>query len=298
MSSCTPGIDTIVTDPLPAAPIIGAVDTNLPTSFTPRWAESGPSDGDVIVLIAGTGASGSIWPDELIEGLVDAGLRVVRFDHRDTAGRRTPVGTSYDLWDMADDTATAVRAAGAAHARVLGWSLGGAIAQCLAVRHPDIVSALVLLGAPARPGAGLELGPEWATLPEDLEQLPVDQLGEHQPGDQEWVRLLAVSHPGVIDRHAWERHALAAWSTVPPSDAELAAVTVPTLILHGDQDRLVPLANAHANADGHPGAALQVVPGMGHLPTPARWTEIAALAVELTPAQHPERAKSRRASGV
>lgn len=266
---------------------------SFPTSSTPRWTESGPPEGDVIVLIPGTGASGSIWPDELIDHLADAGLCVVRFDHRDTAGRRTPVHTSYDLWDMADDTAAVVRAAGAAHARVLGWSLGGAIAQCVAVRHPDIVSALVLLGAPARPGAGLELGPEWATLPEELGQLLVNQLGDHKPGDREWARRLAVRHPGVIDRHACERHALAAWSTQPPSDAELAAVTVPTLIIHGDQDRLAPLTNAHANADAHASAALHIVPGMGHLPTPARWKEIAALAVELAPAQQPAWTTSR-----
>ena len=125
----------------------------------------GAPDADPMVFIMGIGAQHVMWPDPLLEGVEGRGFRTIRYDNRDSglstslkdAGRppifrwmplalfQRPLPAPYTLWDMADDTAELMAAMGLEKAHVVGVSMGGMIAQCLALRYRERVSSLTLI---------------------------------------------------------------------------------------------------------------------------------------------------------
>ena len=100
--------------------------------------------GDALLLLNGWTASGLLWPDRWLRDL-EARFRVIRIDNRGSGWSRS-APTPYDIGDLADDAAAVLRGLGVESATVLGLSMGGAIAQELALRYPRLVSALVLVG--------------------------------------------------------------------------------------------------------------------------------------------------------
>ncbi|MFW3171113.1 alpha/beta fold hydrolase [Geodermatophilus sp. CPCC 206100] len=255
-----------------------------------------------LLLVMGLATQMIGWPEEFCAGLAARGLYVVRFDNRDI-GLSTHVddaGTPdlgavfggdtssvpYALSDLADDTAGLLDALGLDSAHVVGASMGGMVAQLLAIRHPQTVRTLTSImsttgdrsvGTPAEAAMGVLLAPP-ATDRESALQRAVDTyrvIGS--PGfefDEESVRDRAGrsfdrrhNPPGVARQ-------LAAVLTAPDRTADLAAVAVPTLVVHGAQDPLVQVSGGRATAAAIPGAELVVVDGMGHDLPRAVWPEL------------------------
>ncbi|MET9831188.1 alpha/beta hydrolase [Streptomyces sp. NPDC006385] len=264
------------------------------------WAEDFGSPGHpTALLVMGAQAQGVQWNDGIVRRLVDGGHRVIRYDHRDT-GRSSRVDFAahpYTVADMASDALAVLDAFGAERAHLVGASLGGVIAQRLAVTHPHRVLTLTslssqplgtdmagavrraLAGAPPLPG---ELPPP---RPELLAAL-ASAFPEPEAGVEEYLAarlpLWRVLHGPVLpfqeeeyramERRVYERardvraalnHTLAG-AAGHGDAADLSSVTAPTLVLHGSEDPMFPPAHAAATAAAVPGARLVLIEGMGH----------------------------------
>jgi pimeloyl-ACP methyl ester carboxylesterase len=252
---------------------------------------TGPQDGEPLVLVGGLGQQLHSWPEPFCEELVARGYRVVRFDNRD-AGRAThedfrparmwqmllgrfPAG-QYDLSDMAEDTAGLMDAIGIGSAHVVGVSMGGMIAQTLAAHHPDRVRTLTSIMS--RTGARRTGRPALSTLrlmtaaPPRTREAAMDRavalfrhIGSHGfPIDEAWARDRAG--------HGWDRdqssagtgRQLGAIMKSGDRTRALRAITAPTLVIHGDRDRMVHPSGGTATARAIAGARLETIPGMGH----------------------------------
>ncbi|MBM7805645.1 pimeloyl-ACP methyl ester carboxylesterase [Geodermatophilus bullaregiensis] len=252
----------------------------------------GSAEDPPLLLVMGLATQMIGWPEELCRMLADRGLYVIRFDNRDIGlsthlhsagvpdvlavmgGDRS--SAAYGLADMADDAAGLLDALGLDGAHVVGASMGGMIAQLLAIRHPQRVRSLTSImsttgdpavGAPAPSAMGVLLAPP-ATDRESAVQRAVDAFRVvGSPGfefDEAGVRERAglafdrAHDPAGVSRQ------LAAVLTTPDRTADLARVEVPTLVVHGAQDPLVDVSGGRATAAAVPGAELLVVEGMGH----------------------------------
>lgn len=268
------------------------------------WAEDfGNPEHPTMLLVMGAQAQGIQWNDGIVRRLVDGGRRVIRYDHRDT-GRSSIVDFAtrpYTVADMASDALTVLNVFGAERAHLVGASLGGVIAQWLAVTHPHRVLTLtslssqplgtnmaaavqrVLEGAPPLPD---ELPPP---KPELLAAL-ASSFPKPEVSLQQYLAarlpLWRVLHGPVLPFHEDEYRAMEqqvyerardlqaalnhtfAGAADTSSTADLAAVTAPTLVLHGTEDPMFPPAHAEATAAAIPAARLVMIEGMGHtLPT-------------------------------
>jgi pimeloyl-ACP methyl ester carboxylesterase len=250
-------------------------------------AVDGPVGAPAVLLVGGHGTQGIEWPEPFVAALVAAGRRVVRYDHRD-AGESTDctaaweAGRHYDHSDLAGDAAQLVRALGLGSVHVVGYSLGGVVAQLLALTEPGLVSGLTLLSSsPAGRGFGIEaawprydavLRPAPGPTPADrvayLLRLWGAMAGHGYPLDVAGAARLAER---VVGR-GWDagrirRQLFAAFGVVenPPDLAPLAAWAsgAPVLVVHGDDDPVLPHAHGAALADAL-GARLVTVPGLGH----------------------------------
>lgn len=252
----------------------------------------GEPDDSPIVLIMGLGAQMIAWPDELCRLLADAGYFVVRFDNRDAGlsshlrdrGAPTPVAVltrrsrpPYSIDDMADDTAELLRALDVAPAHVVGASMGGFIAQALALRHPEKVRSLSLIMTST--GSRLVGHPRLSVAarltrrrPELDREAAINSVVETfrligspgYPFDEARMRDLAgrsydrAYDPGGVLRQ------LAAVATQPDRSRRLSALGVPTVVIHGMDDPLVAVSGGRALAKSIPGARFVGFPGMGH----------------------------------
>ncbi|QHF97617.1 alpha/beta hydrolase [Streptomyces sp. NHF165] len=310
--------------------------------WTPvRYAHNGPvalahdrldgAHGTPLLLVMGLGTNRFWWPAALCRALAEAGFAVARYDQRDAGGStrmpdtsvRNPFkalfgrrGESYTSEDMTDDAVAVLDALGWDRAYVFGHSLGGVIAQRIALRHPDRVRGVVSSSALSsdtaglrvlrhlRPGLPLRLAR--ARFPEgregEVEAALAVRRGVASPGypfDEEaaraWAR--AQADAGPRDTRAQSRQIGAQWHGPP-----LRALRRPLLVLHGEQDQLLRLSAARATARAVPGSRLVTFPGVGHdLPAPlapvvAR--EVRALADAADTADTAEAAEAGQATGV
>ena len=249
-----------------------------------------PADPPVL-LIMGFGQQLIRWSPEFCEAIAADGYRVIRFDNRDTglstwfddAGvpdlGEVVTGVTpppYTLVDMADDAAGLLEELGHDSAHVVGVSMGGMIAQHLAIGHPHrvrtLTSVMSTTGDPSLPPGdpqviGALLAPPPATRDEAIEQGVVVWKAIGSPGfpfDEDFAREFSAAaydrafHPAGNARH------LAAIATQSDRTAGLAGVRVPTLVIHGAADPLVHPEAGRATADAVTGARFLLVPGMGH----------------------------------
>jgi len=255
-----------------------------------------------LVLIMGLGGQLLLWPEDFCRALADAGHYVIRFDNRDiglstrleqprrprlmraalAARLGLKVRAPYTLDDMAHDTVGLLDALQLPRAHVVGASMGGMIAQIVAAKHPQRVDSLTLImstsGNPRLPGPRLELQLRLVRPPpgHDRETLIRHSMQtwrligspQYPPDDHVLRAKVERSYDRSSDRNGLARQTLAiiaSGSRVPL----LKRITAPTLVIHGAEDPLVPVAAGHDLARHIPGARLSIIPGMGHdLPAP------------------------------
>ncbi|MEA2160776.1 MAG: hypothetical protein QOD66_3156 [Solirubrobacteraceae bacterium] len=252
-----------------------------------------------LLLIAGLGQPLLSWPEDFCEALTERRFQVVRFDNRD-AGRSWHAATrppglkqlvtrrfapeQYELADMAQDTANLIEALELGPVHVVGVSMGGMIGQTLAARHPKLVRSLVSIMSST---GGRRVG--W-TAPSTLRRLfraPAqdrDQaadradtmwrhIGSHGfPYDEAMVRDLAARSFDRDSRGAaGAGRQIGAITKSGDRRTELRQISAPTLVIHGDRDRMVHPSGGRSTAAAIPGARLETIEGMGHdLPQGAR----------------------------
>ncbi|GIF22013.1 pimeloyl-ACP methyl ester carboxylesterase [Actinoplanes tereljensis] len=241
-----------------------------------------------VLMIMGSGAQGVFCPDALVGRLLERGVQVIRFDHRDT-GRSSVVdfdAEPYTLADMAGDCLAVLDGYGLDSAHVAGASLGGMIAQWLAVHSPDRVRSLTVMSSSPM---GHDARPAWARAqagePADPDDLPPPAPeffaspksdlalfrfynGTVRTFDEPAARAtLELARSRATDPAAAANHDRAAWTDIPGLHVPLSSITAPTSIVHGDRDPVFPLAHGEALAAAIPGAVLHVVPDMGHAMT-------------------------------
>lgn len=222
--------------------------------------------GTPLLLLNGLGASSGAWSP--LQGIFAAEHRVIATDHRGSGGSDLGTGP-LTVAGLADDAAAVLDAAEIGSAHVVGNSLGGMVAQELALRHPGRVRSLVLaatspgLGAlPCHPTLGWHLWRAGRGSGE-VRRRHLD-LAFHGPAG--WVAAgLGPVDPDEIHLPAGEgarRQLVAAlrWSAL----RRLRRISAPTLVVHGTHDRLVPALNARLAARLIPGARLHLLPGAGH----------------------------------
>ncbi|WP_295140064.1 alpha/beta fold hydrolase [uncultured Reyranella sp.] len=250
-----------------------------------------------LLLIMGLGAQLTLWPESLCEGLAGQGLFVVRYDNRDVG-----LSTDFDQWglpnlmdamarlmkgqkvdapyllsDMAADAIGLLDALGIDRAHMVGGSMGGMIAQVIAATHPtrtrSLVSIMSTSGRYGLPAGKPEAVAMLSAQPEGTarEQLIAHGMklrtvisGPGYPTDPATMRALVERN---IDRRYYPpgaaRQYLAIMASGPRVDL-LKTVRVPTLVLHGEDDPLLPVECGRDVAALVPGAKIETFPGWGH----------------------------------
>lgn len=261
------------------------------------YALHGPEDGQPLLLIMGLSMQRIAWPASLLDALAARGLRCISFDNRDIglstrstesppslprllAGRlsgRVPA-MPYRLADLADDGAALLRHLGYARAAVAGISMGGMIAQHLAARHPAQVSSLTLI---ATSSGRLGLPPPRPRVLRHMLGRPRGRVSVEAACDYMVTLFGMIGSPGYpLAVEDMRQRALASVLRAPTGSSigrQLAAIIgdgsrvpllrqlrTPTLILHGADDAMVPLAHGRDLLRQIPGARLQQLPGWGH----------------------------------
>jgi pimeloyl-ACP methyl ester carboxylesterase len=241
------------------------------------------------------------WEDAFCEQLAGRGFQVIRFDNRDSglstlieesgypdiaAAFRGNAQAAYQLDDMAGDAAGLLDALGIGAAHVVGSSMGGFIAQLVAINHPDHVLSLTLIMsgpggtdeiAPKPEGAAILIATPPGTRGERIEQAMSFRrvlLGQGDPFDETFERTRATR---AVDRAYYPvgvGRQLVAILAAKSRLERLKQIRVPTLVIHGVDDVLVPVENGRLVAEAVPGAHLLEIEGMGH-DVPARaWPQV------------------------
>jgi pimeloyl-ACP methyl ester carboxylesterase len=248
----------------------------------------GAAGDPVLLLVNGLGSQSINFKAEFCEKFAAHGFRVVRFDNRDVGlSGHLPDGPPYTVDDMAKDGFAVLDAVGADAAHIAGWSMGGMIVQAMALRQPGrILSMTSVMSAPG-PIAG-ERDPAVSAAFDAPPATTRDEAADRQlAGLRAWgspacidvERITADAH-AAYDR-CWDPGGRArqgrAIGASPSREAALGSLRVPSLVVHGDADRLVPLENGVATAAAIPGARLEIVEGMGHDYPPQYWDRLVEL---------------------
>jgi len=241
----------------------------------------GPEDGEPVLLLSGADTQCTRWSEALLDPLLEAGHRVVRFDTRDCGlSSKLPASVGYTLADLAADACGVLDGEDIGSAHLVGRSMGGMVAQVLALDHPERVRSLILLCT--TPGLGDERLPppvDWlvdrmaerlfSPSPADHVErvawlVELDRLfaGPRFPFDEEAAVLLADAD---VSR-CWypESGHGPAVNSSPSRLDRLGEVGARTLVVHGTADPVFPVEHGLALADGIPGADLWLVEGLGH----------------------------------
>ena len=252
-----------------------------------------PAD-PAIVLIGGSASALDHWADEFCGRLAAGGRFVIRYDHRDT-GRSVhypPGQPGYTGDDLAEDIVGVLDGLGVKHAHLVGISMGGALAQVVALDHPARVDSLVLMSTSLAIPSGQELPsmdpelltyfseakpPDWSDRAAVIEHMVDFERHLAAPAYFDEARVRAVA-TRVVDRTADPSAALTNHIMVGGEKKDrpgLDTISVPTLVVHGTVDRLFPPAHGEALARAIPGAEYLPLDGVGHqVPPPEVWPDL------------------------
>jgi pimeloyl-ACP methyl ester carboxylesterase len=265
--------------------------------ITITYEDKGPKDAPAILLVMGLGGQLTLWPDEFVDALNAHGLRTIRYDNRDVglstrfeaagvpnvkwmvvkAAIGLPVRSAYTLADMAADGVALLDHLGIARAHIVGASMGGMISQHIAARYPDrslsLTSIMSSTGNRRLPRARKEAMQVLANRP--MSGDPEDMIAYS-------VRAARVigspGYPAAEERlqrrvradfeRGWYPQGVARQMAAIVADGDrralLKSIIAPTLVVHGEDAPLVPLAAGHDTVDNIAGARLLTIPGMGH----------------------------------
>ncbi len=244
-----------------------------------------PAD-PVLLLVNGFGSQCINFKQEWCERFVAEGFHVVRFDNRDVGlSTHTKDMPEYRLGDMADDGFAVLDAVGADKAHIAGWSMGGMIVQSMAIARPERL--LSMTSVMSSPGGDVGATPD----PEAMAALTAPAPKSREESIQQFVAAQhVIGSPGFIDDERLAADAariydrsfdpggrarqMNAIMKSPSRQDALRSVTVPTLVMHGDKDRLVPIEAGRLTAELIPGAQFVVVEGMGHDYPPEFWDQL------------------------
>lgn len=270
----------------------------------------GSPDNPALILINGQGGQLINWEAPFCEKLAAEGFYVVRFDHRDV-GKSThfsdeplpdmadtlqkwlmgkkykPLkGAAYTLDDMVDDTAALMDTLGIEKANLMGVSMGGMIAQLFALKYPKRVLSLILyatspgkpgLDAPSPEAAAALMKPPVDTMEERIEQgvASAHVMGgpKHQLDEDRARRRLRETYERSYDPVGAQRQLAAVFAT-PPQYDQLRKIRAETLVIHGEQDPLLPICYGREIVKQIAGAKLHVLENVGHAMPPEVWDEV------------------------
>lgn len=237
-----------------------------------------PNQSAPYVLLSEAEAPSTRWPQPLLHGLAALAGRVIWFDTRDV-GRSTWMLEPYAMADLVDDVLAVLDAHGIEQAHLLGRSMGGEVAQHVALAAPGRVSSLVLVST--SPGRREEYGlPEQWFIDKMSDRLFVDPPGDAE-GRARWIveqlewfsgSAFSFDRDAHLDAVATEAaefwrgpngHGLAVMEA-PDIFERLATITAPSVIVHGTVDPVLPVAHGVALADALANAELHLVEGLGH----------------------------------
>lgn len=271
----------------------------------------GDPNGEPVLLTAGLGLQLISWPDAFCKGLADQGFRVIRFDNRDSGlstkmdhfGKpnlhlaffktlfHMPLFSGYTLYDMARDATGLLDGLGIDKAHIVGASMGGMIAQIMAARYPHRVLTLTSImstsGRPGLPGPTMAAHQALFSSPDNPSDM--NSVIDHfvhlfrvigSPAYPTPERVLRQRVAASVRRNVCARGTARQMMAVASSGdlvAQLRTVRAPSLIIHGTDDPLVPVACGHDSARLIPGALLHEIEGMGHDLPPALEEPLAAL---------------------
>jgi pimeloyl-ACP methyl ester carboxylesterase len=275
-----------------------------PSGIDLAFERFGDLEAPPVLLVMGLGTQMLGWDDGFCAELVARGLQPIRFDNRDVGlsshfpGAPPPdvmaalsgdtSSASYTLSDMAADTVGLLDALGLDSAHIVGASMGGMIAQTIAIEHPGRVRSLTSIMSTTGDSAVGQ------ATPQALSTLLVAPATSRQEAIERTVSIFRViGSPGfeLDEAELRERAGLAYDRADDPlgvarqlvaiiasgdRTARLRSLDVPTLVLHGAEDPLVDVSGGRACAQAVPDAELVVIPGMGHDLPRALWSEIAA----------------------
>ncbi|MGE0151078.1 MAG: alpha/beta hydrolase [Reyranellaceae bacterium] len=262
-----------------------------------EYETHGAHDAPAILLVHGLGAQLTLWPEELVAALVDRGFRVVRYDNRDIglsqkfdaygvpnlaeltvrimAGEKIPA--PYLLSDMAADGLALAQALGIARPHVVGVSMGGMIVQQMAIAFPGRVASMTSImsssGRRGLPPGKPEAMKALLTPPADNQRETVIAHGIAlrqvigSPGYPASAAELRALVERNVDRSFYPQGAARQYNAILASGGrvkELPSVRAPALVIHGEDDPVVPLAAGQDTAALIPGARLETIAGMGH----------------------------------
>jgi pimeloyl-ACP methyl ester carboxylesterase len=270
------------------------------------WDSFGDPHAPPLLLVMGLGMQLIAWDEAFCRALAARGFYVIRFDNRDVGlstgfdalgdpnplavfdalRRKQPVRAPYLVADLADDAIGLLDALGLPAAHVVGLSLGGMVAQAMAIRHPERV--LTLTSIMSTTGDPSLRGPSYETIAALLEPFPPARdafiarsvrLAHTLAGggfvvDDARVRRLAARSFDRAYHPSGTRRQLVAIALSGSRKAALSRLELPTLVFHGDADPLIPLDGGQDTARSIPGARLDVVHGLGHELPPAVWPRL------------------------
>lgn len=263
-----------------------------------EYVTLGDRTGRPLLLIMGIGSQLTEWSEEVLKQLVDEGHFVIIFDNRDTGlsskiegdnvsdasgmsktlSKSQKIDVPYTFDDMGDDAVGLLDFLSIKKAHICGYSMGGAIAATIAVSHPERLLSLILISAPTYNPNLPQPKPEIISLlrmpsganrmayVDKAMQMFVTISGSGFALDEEWVRKVSAQaydrsyYPEGVRRHFLARLA----SSNRP--LALGLITAPTLVIHGDEDPLLPVENALDAVEALHGAELMIIKGMGHYP--------------------------------
>lgn len=273
-----------------------ATETFATSGKVRLWCETfGEEKDPALLLIMGSGGQGILWPTDFCIGLAKSGLYVIRYDHRDT-GLSSLIdyqNDPYSLLEMADDAIAIFDHLQIDKAHVVGASLGASIATLLAVSSPERLHSAVLLMASS--DVRHVFGPEYAALsalpkpkPEYVEWLTnyIKALSNNATEDEkvsfmlqgarlcngttfafdetQYLQVRSMAMARSSSTQGTQHHLFAAKASLDELLTAPQKITVPTLVVHGDQDPIFSVEHAEHLVKAIKGAKLQIIAGMGH----------------------------------
>ena len=262
------------------------------------YEDNGPADAPVILLVMGLGTQMIAWPDALIQGLVAKGFRVIHYDNRDVGMSQRmdgaaagsliwamlatkfglPLRVAYTLTDMAKDGVGLLNALGIQKAHIVGASMGGMIVQLMAANHPEKVLSMTSImsssGAPGLPGPNAALRrrlmvkrPDAPTREEAVsfgaETLEAISYSDPSRPDTAFAEMAGRAFDRGYYPIGAKRQLLAIIADGSRVE-RLKTIKVPTLVVHGGADPLVPIQGGEDTARHIPGARLEIIEKMAH----------------------------------